>query len=199
VENTKRAIVTALSGDATLTRLLGGPNVYFHRPPLKDAFQRTGSGTISVGAGSAAVVGVGTTFLSDFSIGDPITANGETHVITAVTSDMAMITDAWTADAASVAYTIDQVRLSYFLVTAVEAVDVPFTDETYQIDLWSKSGDRNDRVAGRVRELLHKQPLTVPYGRIAGNFVSGPGIELFEDDTRVHHKVLQLRVLSYPA
>jgi hypothetical protein len=65
-----------------------------------------GVGTITVTASSGAVTGAGTTFTKTFFIGDTITANSETHTITAIASDTSMTTDAWTSSASGVAYTL---------------------------------------------------------------------------------------------
>ncbi len=65
-----------------------------------------GIGTVAVTASGTTVTGTGTTFTNTFKVGDTITANGETHTISAITSDTAMTTDAWTAAATGVAYTL---------------------------------------------------------------------------------------------
>jgi hypothetical protein len=62
-----------------------------------DEVGRVSAGTISVTASSATVTGTGTEFLSSFRVGSTITANGETHTITSITSDVLMATEtAWT-------------------------------------------------------------------------------------------------------
>ncbi len=65
----------------------------------------TGAGTVAVTASGTTVTGTGTTFLTTFAVGDKITANSETHTISAITSDTAMTTDAWTGAASGVSYT----------------------------------------------------------------------------------------------
>ena len=65
-----------------------------------------GEGTISVTAGSGAVNGVGSQFLNTFKVGDTITANGETHTITAIAGNVNMTTDNWTSTVASQSYTL---------------------------------------------------------------------------------------------
>ena len=66
----------------------------------------TGVGKISNAASGTTVTGVGTQFLNTFKVGDSITANGETHAISAIASNTSMTTAAWTAANASVAYTL---------------------------------------------------------------------------------------------
>ena len=53
-------------------------------------------GTISTTASGTSVTGTGTSFTSTFFVGQSITANGETHVISAIPSDLSMTTTAWT-------------------------------------------------------------------------------------------------------
>ncbi len=53
--------------------------------------------TISVTASSGTVTGSNTQFTDTFKVGDTITANSETHTITAIASDTSMTTDAWTS------------------------------------------------------------------------------------------------------
>ena len=65
-----------------------------------------GVGKISNAASGTTVTGVGTQFLNTFKVGDSITANGETHAITAIASNTSMTTAAWTAANTSVAYTL---------------------------------------------------------------------------------------------
>lgn len=55
-----------------------------------------GLGTISVTAASGTVTGTGTDFQNRFNVGETITANGETHTISAIASDVSMTTDVWT-------------------------------------------------------------------------------------------------------
>lgn len=63
--------------------------------PLSINEPTAGVGTISVSASSGTVTGTSTNFLSDFNIGDVITANSETRTITAITSATSMTTDNW--------------------------------------------------------------------------------------------------------
>ncbi len=53
------------------------------------------NGTISVVSGSGTVTGIGTSFLSDFVVGSVINANGETHIVTAIATNISMTTDNW--------------------------------------------------------------------------------------------------------
>jgi hypothetical protein len=66
----------------------------------------TGPGTITVSASGTTVTGTGTNFLSAFMVGDTITANGETHTISTISSNTTMTTDAWTSSASNAAYTV---------------------------------------------------------------------------------------------
>jgi hypothetical protein len=69
-----------------------------------------GVGTVSVTAGSGTITGVGTQFTNTFKIGDTITfttaSGSETKAITAIASDTAMTTAAFTGAASGVAYTL---------------------------------------------------------------------------------------------
>ena len=66
-----------------------------------------GAGTVSNGAGGTTVTGVGTTFLTTFSIGDFVTIGGQQVAISAIASDTSMTTAAITnANAAGTAYYI---------------------------------------------------------------------------------------------
>jgi hypothetical protein len=87
--------------------------------------------------------------------------------------------------------------ITFFLVSGTEDMTVPQIDESYQLDVWSRSADFNDVIADRLRTLLHKKPLTLESGRLAGIFVTST-VELYETDTLIHHKVVNLRVISYP-
>lgn len=53
------------------------------------------SGTISTTSGSGAVVGTGTSFLTQFTVGDYISAGAETHKITAIADNTNMTTEVW--------------------------------------------------------------------------------------------------------
>lgn len=65
----------------------------------------SGIGTISVSQNGTTVTGTGTCFYHQFKIGDTITANGETHTISAMASTTSMTTDAWSATASNVSFT----------------------------------------------------------------------------------------------
>jgi hypothetical protein len=70
------------------------------------AQQTTGLGTVSTTASGTTVTGTGTQFTNTFKVGDAITANGETHIISVVSSDFLLTTDAWTSANTTVAYTL---------------------------------------------------------------------------------------------
>lgn len=72
-----------------------------------------GTGTISVTAASGTVTGTGTLFISDFTIGDTITANSETHTITAIASNTSMTTDVWTSTFSGVYTTTNLNRYNF--------------------------------------------------------------------------------------
>lgn len=79
----------------------------FSAQSLVDIVEPTaGLGTVTVTATGTTVAGVGTTFTYSFIQGQTITANGETHTISAIASDTSMTTDAWTGAAAGVPYTL---------------------------------------------------------------------------------------------
>lgn len=65
-----------------------------------------GPGTVTVAASGTTVTGTSTKFLSWFYPGQTITANAETHTISAIASDTSMSTDAWTGTGTNVTYTI---------------------------------------------------------------------------------------------
>jgi hypothetical protein len=66
----------------------------------------SGAGTITVSASGTTVSGTSTTFTKTFQIGQTITSNSESHIITAIASDVSMTTDAWTGACTNCAYTI---------------------------------------------------------------------------------------------
>lgn len=63
-----------------------------------------GNGTITTVASSTAIVGVGTSFTTQFQVGDNILANGEIHTITAIADDTHMTTSAWTNSISNILY-----------------------------------------------------------------------------------------------
>lgn len=65
-----------------------------------------GIGTVSNSAGGTTVTGVGTQFLNTFRIGDTITINAETVVISAIASDTSMTVAAITGANSGVIYTL---------------------------------------------------------------------------------------------
>jgi hypothetical protein len=73
---------------------------------LQVAQGTAGVGTVSTTATLTTVTGVGTQFLNTFKVGDTITVNAETRIITAITSDTSLATGAWTGSNAGVAYTL---------------------------------------------------------------------------------------------
>lgn len=64
-----------------------------------------GVGTITVTATGTTVNGTNTDFVNRFKIGQTITANSETHTVSAIASNISMTTDAWTSGAGPIAYT----------------------------------------------------------------------------------------------
>lgn len=66
----------------------------------------TGPGAITVSASGTTVTGSGTNFTNTFKAGDTITANSETHTVSAIASDTSMTTDAWSNAAASATYSL---------------------------------------------------------------------------------------------
>lgn len=100
-----------------------------------EVFQATtGIGTISTTASGTTVTGNATLFLNTFSIGQTITANGETRTISAIASQTSMTTDAWTNTNSSIAYTLTGgSRFQVFgngniLVPGLTASKLVFTD-----------------------------------------------------------------------
>ena len=68
------------------------------------------TGTVSVTSGQKAVTGVGTTFLTDLSVGDVIKIGAQFVTVTVITSDLALtISEAHVAGASAVAYYISNV------------------------------------------------------------------------------------------
>jgi len=65
------------------------------------------TGTVSVTAGTAAVVGVGTLFLSELSIGDSIVIGAGTHAVESITNNLNLVlTTNHVAGASGSAYSI---------------------------------------------------------------------------------------------
>ena len=84
---------------------LGLGNVTAPTNMLVMARPSNGMGTISVSASGTTVAGTNTYFQDFFRVGDTISANSETHTISAIASNTSMTTDAWTSTASTVAYT----------------------------------------------------------------------------------------------
>lgn len=102
---------TSLALTAGLTALTG---VFTGQSsPLTVASASAGVGTISVTASGTTVTGTGTTFTTSFRVGQSITANSETHVISAIASNTSMTTDAWTSTFSGV-YTLTNAGNKWF-------------------------------------------------------------------------------------
>jgi hypothetical protein len=101
----------------------------------------TGVGTISTSASSGIVTGTDTQFRNTFKIGDAITANGETHRITEVTSMTSMTTDAWVNTNSGVFYTL--VGGSRFTVRGNGNVSIglvfPTSPIVYKLEVYNSS------------------------------------------------------------
>ena len=79
-----------------------------------------GVGTVTVGAGTTAWVGVGTQFLTTFKVGDTITSAGQTKTIATITNDTNLTTDAVVAGIAGQAYTLAPNRAFRLTTAAVQ-------------------------------------------------------------------------------
>lgn len=87
--------------------LVLGKNAAITSGDLFDLYASTnGIGTITVTATGTTVSGTNTVFTRQFRIGDTITANSETHTITAIASDTSLTTDAWTSNFGPGIYTL---------------------------------------------------------------------------------------------
>ncbi|MBU4162416.1 tail fiber domain-containing protein, partial [Patescibacteria group bacterium] len=94
-----------------------------------------GVGTITVTASGTSIIGTGTQFTTDFNLGDNINANAESHVITAIASDTAMTTTAWTGAATDVAYTVNKFkRLTIDSFGNVGLGKLPHSQAKLQVD-----------------------------------------------------------------
>jgi len=90
----------------------------------------------------------------------------------------------------------DAPQITYFLVTSGQDENVPRREEIYQFDVWSADPDLNDAIAARIHELFHRQPLPATGVTVAA-FLLVNEQDLFEEEVRVHHKMLQYQVLSF--
>lgn len=89
--------------------------------------------------------------------------------------------------------------VTFWLVAGTPDEDVPRSSELYQIDIWSKTAEKNDAVADILISTFDKQPLTI-VGRRLGRIVHvAPVIEMYEPDTEIHHKAIQFRIITYPS
>lgn len=68
-------------------------------------FTAAQAGTVTTAASNTTVIGTGTVFTTSVTIGQQITAGGETHLIRAITDNTHITTDAWTGTYSSVTYT----------------------------------------------------------------------------------------------
>lgn len=71
-------------------------------------------------------------------------------------------------------------------------------DEVYQFDVWSRDPDVNDVIVGRIHALFVQQAMAGLLALRVDSVVDLGEHELYEDDTRVHHKVKLIRVISFP-
>lgn len=106
------------------------------------------TGTISVTNAGTSITGSGTTFTTDFAVGDPFTtAGGQCRRITVITSNTAMtVESAWTATESAVTYKRGgKARSTLYNIFAIRrdsdgVVDVAFSARTTPVDLpsgWS--------------------------------------------------------------
>jgi len=72
------------------------------------SFMFQGQGTVSITATSGVVAGVGTAFLSNFSIGDVLIVNLQSQVVISISSDTVMDTTVWSISATASIYTIEK-------------------------------------------------------------------------------------------
>ncbi len=73
------------------------------------SFMFKGQGTVSVAAGSTYVSGVGTAFLSTFSVGDILIVDLQAQTVASITSDTILYTiNVWSIDAPSSVYTVEK-------------------------------------------------------------------------------------------
>jgi len=59
--------------------------------------------------------------------------------------------------------------VTYFDFGTRPDATVPLEDMTWQVDIWGRDPDENERIAERVKALLHKKPLQVP-GYVRGRY-----------------------------
>jgi len=88
--------------------------------------------------------------------------------------------------------------VTYNRVSAPRDPEIPRTDEDYDLHVWSKSGDTNDQIGERLIALFDKQPLPMT-GRRLGEIHAFTAGDFYEEDTEIHHQVISVRVISYPA
>lgn len=104
----KSILVQRLSGNVGITAANTVLTSNFSVQQTNDGY-----GRISVTASSGTVTGVNTQFTNTFKIGDTITANSETHTISAIASDTSMTTDSWTNTATLVVYNPPPTRILF--------------------------------------------------------------------------------------
>lgn len=89
--------------------------------------------------------------------------------------------------------------VTLWLVAGTPDEEVPRSVEVYQMDVWSKSADKNDAVAELLVSTFDKAPLTITGRRLGWIVHIAPVLEMYEPDTEIHHKVIQFRITSYPS
>jgi hypothetical protein len=89
--------------------------------------------------------------------------------------------------------------VTYWLVVGTPDEELPRSDELYQMDIWSKTADKNDAVAELLVARFDQKPLAMT-GRRLGRIVHvAPVLEFYEPETELHHKAIQFRIISYAA
>ncbi|MCP4570367.1 MAG: hypothetical protein GY841_22525 [FCB group bacterium] len=146
--------------------------------PATTAYQVPGrqAGTGTVASAGTAVTGSSTDFLAEVAVGDPIVADGERRVVTAVISDTALTVDtAFSSDLAGVAFEV-LTRLAATGTVASAGSEISGTGTAFLTDL--AAGDRiyaGDQ--GRQVEIVRSDALLevdAPFGLAAGTAFEVP-------------------------
>lgn len=89
--------------------------------------------------------------------------------------------------------------LTFFEVFSFRDKQMPIANELYQFDAWAKTADKADEITEAVITSFDRKPLTITGRRLLEIFHEPPLQEFYEEDEEIHHKMIQIRIISVPA
>lgn len=97
-------------------------------------------------------------------------------------------------------HTVELPSVTYFEVYDGGDVEIPRAEGLYQFDVWARTAGEAEAVSVAIRDAFHRQGLE-PVGRRVTEILWEPPIREFDefDTDTIFHRVVQFRVISYPA